>query len=138
MPNLSSQVLLWDAATCIYFYRQAFPPVGIFFISSIVANEMIEFWFQCYSHSPMIRHQLWTFWANLNRRWTSTTSLERRTRDVVFPQNLAVLEQSSLPNVSCRICKNHLAGAERYANISSVSTIIRNHFLHCFNGFIGC
>ena len=29
---------------------------------------MIGLWLQCHSHTPMIRHQLWDFWANLNRR----------------------------------------------------------------------
>ena len=30
-------------------------------------------WFKCHSHIPMIRHQLWPFWASLDRRWTSST-----------------------------------------------------------------
>ena len=35
---------------------------------------MIGLWFQYHSHTHIIRHQLWPFWANLNRRWTSSTS----------------------------------------------------------------
>ena len=54
-----------------------------------------------------------------------------------------------LNNLRCRtfhawnISKNCLAWAERYVNIISNlsncdSTIIQNHFLYCFNVFIGC
>ena len=50
---------------------------------------MILLWFQY--HIPMIRHLLWPFWANLDRRWTSSTSPERCPCDVVFAQNLAIL-----------------------------------------------
>ena len=28
---------------------------------------MIGLWFQCHSHTPIIRHQLWPFWANLTK-----------------------------------------------------------------------
>ena len=38
---------------------------------------MIRLWFQYHSHTPLIRHQLWPFWANLDHRWTSSTSPER-------------------------------------------------------------
>ena len=38
---------------------------------------MIGLWIQCHSHTPIIRHQLWSFWANLVRRWTSSTSPKR-------------------------------------------------------------
>ena len=38
---------------------------------------MILLWFQYHSHTHMIRHQLWRFWANLDFRWTSSTSPER-------------------------------------------------------------
>ena len=48
-----------------------------FFIFSIV-------WFQCHSHTPMIRHQLWTFWTNLDHRCTSSTSSERCPCNVFF------------------------------------------------------
>ena len=30
---------------------------------------MIGLWFQCHNHTPMIRHQLWAYWANLDGRW---------------------------------------------------------------------
>ena len=30
---------------------------------------LIRLRFECYSHTPMIRQQLWPFWANLSRRW---------------------------------------------------------------------
>ena len=51
---------------------------------------IIGFWFQCHSHAHLIRHQLWSFWANLDRRWTWSTSLKRCPCDVVFAQNLAI------------------------------------------------
>ena len=57
--------------------------------------------FQCHSHAPMIHHQLWPFPSNLDRRWTSSASPEQWPSDIVFAQNLAILEQSSLPHVSC-------------------------------------
>ena len=57
---------------------------------------MFGLWFQCHSYAPMIRHQLWPFWANLDHRWRSSTPLERCPCN-----NLAVLEQSSLSHVSC-------------------------------------
>ena len=37
---------------------------------------IIKLWFQCHSHTPIIRHQLWPIWANLDRHWTSSTSPE--------------------------------------------------------------
>ena len=39
---------------------------------------MIGLWFQCHSCTSMIRHKLWPFWAHLDRRWTLSTSPERR------------------------------------------------------------
>ena len=71
-------------------------------------------------HTPMFRHQLWPFWANLDRRWTSPTSSERCPCDIVFAQNLAILEEPSLPHVSyLKYPSNCLAWAERYVNIIS-------------------
>ena len=104
---------------------------------------MIGLWFQCHSHTPIIRHQLRPFWANLDRRWTLSISPEWYRCVVCFAQNLAILEQSLLPHVyASNIRKNCLAWVELYANISSNhssnSTIIRNQFLHCFNVLIGC
>ena len=54
-----------DQTICIKFCALN-PPIG-----------MIGIWFQCYSHTHMIRHQLWPFVANLDRRWTLSTSPER-------------------------------------------------------------
>ena len=45
---------------------------------------MIELWFQCHSHTYMIRHQLRPFWGNLDRRWTLSTSPEQCPSEVVF------------------------------------------------------
>ena len=39
--------------------------------------RMIGLWFQCHSHTPMSRYQLWLFSTNLYRHWTSSTSPER-------------------------------------------------------------
>ena len=47
--------------------------------------EMIRLWFQCHSYTPIIRHQLWPFWANLHRRWTSSISSEWCPCDVGLP-----------------------------------------------------
>ena len=45
-----------------------------------------------------------------------------------------ILEQSSLPHVSCRtICQHH----QQPLSNSDSTMIIQNHFLHCFNVFIG-
>ena len=40
--------------------------------------------------TPMIRHQLWPFWTNLDRRCTSSTSLERCPCNLFFGQNLTI------------------------------------------------
>ena len=97
---------------------------------------MIGLWFQCQSHTPMICHQLWPFWASLDRRWTSSKHILSDVHATFFfVQNSAFLEQSSLPHVSCQknIRKNCLAWAERYGNIISSlsngdSTIMQNSF----------
>ena len=34
--------------------------------SKTLSIGMIALWFQCHRHTAMIRHQLWTFWANLD------------------------------------------------------------------------
>ena len=71
-----------------------------FFFCFTSSVAMIGLLFQCHSHTPMIRHQLSPFWTNLDHRWTSSTSPKRCQCKVVFAQNLAILEQSSLPHVS--------------------------------------
>ena len=53
------------------------------------SSGMIRLWFQYHTHTAMIRHQLWTFSANLDHRWTSSSSPERCTCDIVFPQNFS-------------------------------------------------
>ena len=74
------------------------------------------------------------FWWNLDRHWTLSTSPERYSCDVVFVQNLAIFEQSSLSHASClKQPKNCLEWFERYANIisnisNSESKIFQNHF----------
>ena len=40
-------------------------------------------------------------WENLDRRWTPSTPPERCPCDVIFAQNFAILEQSSLRHISC-------------------------------------
>ena len=62
---------------------------------------MIRLWLQCHSHTLMIPHQLWLFWTNFDCCWMSSTSSERCVRDVVFVQNVAILERLTLPQVSC-------------------------------------
>ena len=48
--------------------------VGLFSVLVVLDAyiRMIGLWFQCHSHTPMICHQLWSFWANLDHRWTSS------------------------------------------------------------------
>ena len=58
----------------------------------------------------MIHRQLWTFWANLDRHWMSSTSPERWPCEVGFAKNLARFT----PKTSVQ---NYLVWAERYANI---------------------
>ena len=73
----------------------------------------------------MGRYQLWPFWANLDRRWTSSTSPRRCPCHVVFAQNLAILEKSSLSHVSC--LKHSLQFAWHEPNdmgISSATSLI--------------
>ena len=54
---------------------------GFFFyllnLSKMVSIGMIGLWFQYHRHTLRVRHQLWPFWANLDRRLTSSTSPEQ-------------------------------------------------------------
>ena len=105
---------------CIYWQYQAFWIVSLFLTEKKFSScfglpfdfllcekmdqrncikLMIGLWFQCHSHTSMIRYQLWSFWANLDRCWTSSISPKRCSCNVVFAQNFAILEQSSLLNV---------------------------------------
>ena len=58
-------------------------------------------WFQCHSHTPMIRRQLWPFWINLDCRWTSSTSSELCPCHVVFAQIFAAAR--FMPKTSVKI-----------------------------------
>ena len=44
----------------------------------------IGLWFQCYKHTPMICHQLWYFWANLDHCWTLAIFPLRYSSDIFF------------------------------------------------------
>ena len=81
--------------------RNQWPKPSHLTASLVVASiGMIRLWFQCHNHTPMIRHQLLPFWANLDRRWMSPTSHEWWPCDVLFAQNLAILKQSLLLHFS--------------------------------------
>ena len=59
--------------------------------------------------------------------------------DIIFDQNFTILEQSSLPHVSCLKHASNLLGMVNISSLSnSDSAVIQNHFLHCFKDFIGC
>ena len=47
----------------------------LFLVLALLGSSIrvIVLWLQCHSHTPMIRHQLWPFWANLDSHWTSLT-----------------------------------------------------------------
>ena len=62
-----SKVFTFDRTLCVFFSVLALLHASI---------GMIGLWFQCHSHILMIPHQLWPFWANLDRCWTSSTSIE--------------------------------------------------------------
>ena len=49
----------WCAFDVLLFEKMAFLYASI---------GMIGLWFEFHSHTPIIRHQLWPFWANLDRR----------------------------------------------------------------------
>ena len=55
-----------------------------------VSIRMNGFWLQRHSHKLIIFHQLWPFWVNMDHRWTSSTSPERYSCNVVFAQNWAI------------------------------------------------
>ena len=89
---------------------------------------------------------LWPFWANLDSRWMSSISISRAIFMLRYYYFIKFIKFWN--NLRCRTFhvwntrKNSLAWAERYANIisnlsNSDSTINQNHFLHCFNIFIG-
>ena len=65
------------------------------------AIGMIRPWFQCQRRTPMFRHQLWYFWANMDLRWPKSISPKRCLCDIVFAQNLSILEETMLLHLSC-------------------------------------
>ena len=72
---------IWSNLIC--FYRSWL----LWTLPLILLNDLVA----------MIRRQLWSFWANLDCRWARQHVLS----DVVFIQNLAILQQFSLPHFSC-------------------------------------
>ena len=70
---------------------------------------IIGLWFQCHSHVPVIRHQLWIF----EQIWIVVERRQNLLIDVVIAQNSAILKQSSLPHVSCLNHPYKLLGMSR-------------------------
>ena len=73
--------------------------------------------------SPMIRRQLWTFWTNLDRRWTSSTSLEQYPYDVIFAQNFVTIFAVArfMPKISVKIAWHE---SNYMATSSAISLIV--------------
>ena len=86
-----------------------------------VSIGVIGLWLQCHSHAPMIRHHLWPLGANL---------------DILSDVHVSLF----LPKTSIKIAwhEPNVMPTSSATSPNSDSTIIQNHFLYCFNVFIGC
>ena len=104
IPFIQAKVLLTVFFECNGVVHNEFLPQGrtnSTFTFDWTWRVFFQSWLNVIVIRLIIRHQLWHFWANQDHRWTSSTRPERCQCDIVFAQNLAILEQSSLPHVVC-------------------------------------